>query len=1005
MRKYKAVPRKTLLASALLVAVAAPAWAQDPVARQTVAAPVRDADPSTLDTVQVTGIRGSLTSSMNLKRDSQGVVDGIVAEDIGKFPDTNLAESLQRISGVSIDRTSSGEGSKVTVRGIGPDYNLVLFNGRQMPASNLGNGGGGLSGSRSFDFANLASESISAVEVYKTSRADNPTGGIGATINVKTLRPLDSEPVVSVGMKAVNDSSNDNLPRTLQGSDFTGELSGIFSNTYADGRFGVMLSASHQERDSGFNQATVAEGWATFQGNEATDWRALPQPGQGYSDRIQNRPGADDIYGRPQNTAYNVNGVQRQRTNGQATFQWKPADNVTTTLDYTFVENKVQQQRSELSVWFNYGPGDSTWTNGPVAAPIIYSEDMAFSDLSMGGASLATKNTMDSLGFNVEWEVNDALDLSFDYHNSSAESQPDSPYGSAGVLGVAAFVRGTTTVDYSGDLPIINVQLPPGVTQVEASDALVTGSVFQNSYNKSEVEQFQASGRFRFADYSALDFGIGSSEVNNRSASAIEQRNTWGGLGTPADYDDSIWYADDMAKYFKAFSGSGDPRLSGRFLVFDFDRLRDQAAQVGTASDPACPTCYLAPTEYSEDIRTTEKTKSAYLQYRTTFDWSMPLNVAVGVRYEKTDVESSALVRVPNGISWSSANEFNIDYATERGMIDGKGDYDYLLPNVDLKLDISDSLALRGSYSQSIGRPGWTQIQSGQTLADIVRTQGGSGSRGNPGLEPLLSDNFDISLEWYYAESSYASVGFFRKNIKNFISDTILREEPGSLHTPVGGAYWNAALGAGCGVTDMPCIRDYIFANFNGQPGVTATGTNSAGQLTGTIVGQPGDPVAGFDITVPANQRSDHLDGWEVSLQHLFGQSGFGLAANYTKVKSGLTFDNTSLGDQYPMIGLSDSANLVAFYDKNAWQVRAAYNWRDSFLNGIGGQGPNPNYTDAYGQLDVNISYAVTPQLSLSLEGINLTDETMRTYARHTNMLRYATQTGPRYMFGVRYKF
>ncbi|GAB3065454.1 TonB-dependent receptor [Stenotrophomonas tumulicola] len=1003
MRKYKAVPRKTMLASALLLAVAAPSWAQD--STEASSARSQDPDPATLDTVMVTGIRGSLTSSMNLKRDSQGVVDGIVAEDIGKFPDTNLAESLQRISGVSIDRTSSGEGSKVTVRGIGPDYNLVLLNGRQMPASNLGDGGAGLSGSRSFDFANIASESISAVEVYKTTRADNPTGGIGATINIKTLRPLESEPVISVGLKAINDSSNGNLPRTLRGSELTGEMSGIFSNTYADGRFGVALSASHQERDSGFNQATVAEGWATFQGDETEDGRALPLPGQGYADRIQNRPGADDVYGRPQNTAYNVNGVQRQRTNAQATFQWKPADNVTTTLDYTHVENKVQQQRSELSVWFNYGPGDSTWTNGPVAAPIIYSEDMEYSDLSMGGAKLATKNTMDSLGFNVEWEVNDALDLSFDYHNSSAESQPDSPYGSAGVLGVAAFVRGTTTVDYSGDLPIINVALPPGRTQVEASDALVTGSVFQNSYNKSEVEQFQARGRFKFANYSALDFGIGSTEVQNRSASAIEQRNSWGGLGTPGDYDDSIWYADDMAKYFKAFSGSGDPRMTGRFLVFDFDRLRERAGEVGTASDPACPTCYFAPTEYSEDIRTTEKSKSAYLQYRTTFDWSMPLNVAVGVRYEKTEVESSAMVRVPDGISWSSANEFNIDYATESGVIDGRGEYDYFLPNVDLKLDISDALALRGSYSRSIGRPGWTQIQSGQTLADIVRTQGGTGSRGNPGLEPLLSDNFDLSLEWYYGESSYASVGYFRKNIKNFISNTILREEPGNLHTPVGGTYWNEALASGCGATDMPCIRDFIFTNHDGDPGVTATGTNSAGQLTGTIVGQPGDPVAGFDITVPANQRSDHLDGWEVSVQHLFGQSGFGLAANYTKVKSGLTFNNLSLGDQYPMIGLSDSANLVAFYDKNAWQVRAAYNWRDSFLNGIGGQGPNPNYTEAYGQLDVNISYAVTPQLSLSLEGINLTDETMRTYARHSNMLRYATQTGPRYMFGVRYKF
>lgn len=999
MKTYKVVPRKAMLTSALLAVLASPAWAQDPARPATGETP----DPTTLDAVQVTGIRGSLTSSMNLKRDSQGVVDGIVAEDIGKFPDTNLAESLQRISGVSIDRTSSGEGSKVTVRGIGPDFNLVLLNGRQMPASNLGNGGGGLSGSRSFDFANIASESISAVEVYKTTRADNPTGGIGATINIKTLRPLEAEPVISLGLKAVNDSSNDNLPRTLQGANITGELSGIFSQRYADDRFGVTLSASHQERDSGFNQATVAEGWATFQGSESSDWRALPQPGQGYSDRIQNRPDATDIYARPQNTAYNVNGVQRQRTNAQATLQWKPADNVTTTLDYTYVENKVQQQRSELSVWFNYGPGDSTWTNGPIAAPIIYSEDVVNGDVAMGGMKLATKNSMDSLGFNVDWEVNDALNLSFDVHNATAESQPDSPYGSAGVLGVAAYVRGKTTVDYSGDLPIINIALPPG--GIQANQALVTGSVFQNSYNKSKVQQYQGSGTFKFADYSALDFGVGHTKVENRSASAIMQRDSWGGLGNPSDYDDSIWYADDMAKYFDAFSGHGDPRLTGQFLVFDFDRLRERAGQVAANGEPPCPTCYLAPTEYTEDIRTTETSKSAYLQYRTTFDWSMPLHVAAGVRYEQTEVESTALVRVPTSINWGSANEFNLGYAAEGTFIGGKGKYDYVLPNVDLKLDITEALALRGSYSRSIGRPGWTQIDSGRRFDTIVRTQGGTGSRGNPGLEPLLADNFDLSLEWYYGESSYASLGFFRKNIKNFISNTIVRDNSAGLHTPVGGTYWNEALASGCGVTDMPCIRDYIFANHDGDPGVTATGTNSAGQRTGTIVGQPGDPIAGFDITVPANQRSDHLDGWELSVQQLFGQTGFGLAANYTKVKSGLTFDNLSLGDQYPMIGLSDSANLVLFYEKYNWQVRAAYNWRDTFLNGIGGQGPNPNYTDAYGQLDLNISYAVSDQLTLSLEAINLTDETMRTYARHTNMLRYATQTGPRYMFGVRYKF
>ena len=127
---------------------------------------------------------------MNLKRAGQGVVDGIVAEDIGKFPDTNLAESLQRISGVSIDRTAIGEGSQVTVRGVGPDFNLVLLNGRQMPASSLGRTPARRTRAPSTSPTSRPKRS-SAIEVYKTSRAETPTGGIGATINIKTARPLD----------------------------------------------------------------------------------------------------------------------------------------------------------------------------------------------------------------------------------------------------------------------------------------------------------------------------------------------------------------------------------------------------------------------------------------------------------------------------------------------------------------------------------------------------------------------------------------------------------------------------------------------------------------------------------------------------------------------------------------------------------------------------------------------------------------------------------------------
>ena len=224
MKQLQAVPRKRLLSSALLLALAQPAIAQD-----------QQDQINELDTVVVTGIRASLQSSMNLKRDSQGVVDGIVAEDIGKFPDTNLAEALQRISGVSIDRTSSGEGQKITVRGLGPDYNLVLLNGRQMPASNLGPGGAGASSARSFDFSNLASESISAVNVYKTGRADNPTGGIGATIDVRTARPLEADPVVSLGLKSVYDESNQRLPRTLQGTAIVRDIRPGFRGSFPSG--------------------------------------------------------------------------------------------------------------------------------------------------------------------------------------------------------------------------------------------------------------------------------------------------------------------------------------------------------------------------------------------------------------------------------------------------------------------------------------------------------------------------------------------------------------------------------------------------------------------------------------------------------------------------------------------------------------------------------------------------------------------------------------------------
>lgn len=985
-RAFNRAPLAQAISLVLGTAVAAPVIAQD--------------EP--LAEVVVTGIRGSLTTSMELKRDAQGVVDGIVAEDIGKFPDTNLAESLQRITGVSIDRTI-GEGSRVTVRGVGPDFNLVLLNGRQMPASSIQDTAP--SNSRAFDFANLASEAISAVEVYKTSRAGSPTGGIGATINIRTTRPLDAPGLrTSFGVKGVFDESADNLPDHLQGDSVTPEISGIFSNTFADDRVGVALSASYQERQLGFNQAAVPNGWRAFAGDE-NNWGTIPQPGSPGSENITNRPDPEDTYSVPQNVNYSVNGVRRERTNGQLTLQFAPVDAVRATLDYTYSENRLETRRNELSVWFNFGPSASSWTDGPVAAPLIYSEiiNPATSDLSMGGAEFAARNENGSLGFNVAWDVSDRLGLELDFHDSTAESGPDSPYGSNAVLGVAGFFRGTTTADFSQEFPVVTVALPAGQAGIDASQMQVTGSSFRNSYMKSEITQGQLRGDFELTEHSRLDFGVALTDVKNRSAFANVQQDSWGGATNPGDYPDEVWRADSIQAYFDNIPGGGSANLSDAFFVWDFATVRRLAAEAGN------PAMYEASDVFTVDRRVEEESQSAYIQYSHAFDTRLPMNAALGLRYEKTEVNSPASVPTATGIVWVANNEFTLTQdASQPVLTSGDGEYDYLLPSFDFDIDVIDNLKLRASYGESIGRPLWNEIHGGQVLNQLVRINGGTGSRGEPGLKPLESKNIDLSVEWYYGKSSYLSLGYFHKDVENYVGVTTVEETPFGLPHPGQGAYFQEAVSVGgCPTSDLTCIRNYIFDNHDGDPGVTQTGVDTNGNRTGTIAGIAGDPIATFDLTVPANQRSATLDGWELNLQHIFGESGFGLAANYTIVDSNLAYDNRNRGEQFAIEGLSDSANVVAFFEKYGWSVRAAYNWRDDFLSArVDGTGlPNPVYTEDYGQLDVNASYQLNDNLTFLAEAINLTDEIQRLHGRTPEQVLFVTQTGPRYMIGARYKF
>ena len=998
----KKVFRKTPLAAGISVAIlAGNVMAQDQVVSE-----------GAMEEIVVTGIRASLQRSMDVKRNMDGVVDAISAEDIGDFPDTNLAESLQRITGVSIDR-ERGEGSTVTVRGFGPEFNLVTLNGRQMPTNN--------GTSRSFDFGNLASEGISAVEVYKTGRADVPTGGIGSTINIKTTRPLEAPGFKLTGaVSAMQDES------VVDGEETTPEVSLLFSNTFADDTVGVALSLVRQERESGAATANVG-GWRTFDGavNNSwgcgwgpEEWGGIPansdsgDPTCNTWQGVQNnRPEPGDLYSVPQAIGYEVAEYDRTRTNGQATFQFRPSDSVTATLDYTYAEFELERTYNNLSAWFNFDAQDTTWTDGPQASPLIYREFLGGSDYSMGAGLDAFVSDLSSVGLNVVWDVNDNLTMEFDYHDSTSERKPDSPYGDSALLSIASFTRNVTAGYFDKELPVLELELG---NPLSANDMVTTGSVFQNNISEMDIEQARVSGSYTFDSgfIESIDFGIELTEVNNQSASSVVQRDAWSSAApwnTPLGGIADLLTPASMAGVFDEIPGGNDPRLQTDFFTWNMadviNRMTDLTnngtlALFPIADQGDCGTGLCKSSTLSTDRLTTEESEAIYIQANAATEWgAMPVAMRFGLRYESTDVDSEALAPSYVGLNWVAGNELSAIRGAEV-YTELSGDYSVVLPNFDFRIDFTENLVGRFSAGKSLTRPNYEDIQGGQTIDQLVRVSGGTGRRGNPDLEPFESTNLDLSLEWYYGDDSYFAVGYFEKDVENFIGTSSVVEETFGLPHPANGPLGDEARAA-TGSIDGGALYSWILANRPDAEGVDAA--------NGVIAGVAGrDDAVAFNLTVPVNIEEATMDGFEVVLQHTFGDSGFGFILNGTIVDADVGYDNFSLEQQFVLTGLSDSANAILFYDKNGINLRLAYNWRDDFLAGTGqanvGSGP-PTYVAEYEQWDLSASYWFNDNLQVYFDALNITDETRHVYGRDKLQTLFAAQFGPRYNLGVRYKF
>lgn len=1014
------------------------------------AAVAQTAPPSEVEEVVVTGFRASIEEAIDIKRSQSGVVDAIVAEDIGKFPDTNLAESLQRIPGVAIDRTN-GEGAEVTVRGFGGGFNLVTLNGRSMPTANVQTVGGdqgaefNAATSRSFDFSNLASEGVGALEVYKTGRAAIPSGGIGATINVRTRRPLDAEEGFSgsVGVKALYDTGVEESLRDA--AKITPEVSGLVNWADPSDVFGVSVFGSYQKRNFTSRSAT------------ANDWNIrrysdFINPANGFvrnngTTQITNAPTSPDtLVAIANDSRYHFSEGQRERVNGHATVQFRPTETITLTADALYARNKVHEHRSDQANWFNRPFDRVTFDDNPVVATAIFMQETlsGTKDTGFEQQFRATTDTLKSFGLNGEWEVTDRFTVSVDGHISKANSKPGARNGTNSTLvSIGAPVVSAHSVDFSGRIPIqsitINDAMPRGNGngQLDAGDL---GSQVARTFSQrqsQEVKEIRADAGWEFDDSgSRLDFGLNYRDSKMRQANITTQQDlgSWG-ISNPRDVSQiagSLISQFCMACAFDDF----DPQQSGAGLVaFRADPIALYDALSAHYAARGNPVSINSQT----DNRVEEKIFAAYGQLTWKGELAgRPASMVAGVRYERTKTDSTSLIRTPRAVVWTADNDFVIATSAQNEPISGEGKYNNLLPALDFQIELRDDVVARASFSRTIARPDFGQLFAAVTPTAPNRPVANGAvplaNSGNPNLDPLISDNFDVSLEWYYKPGSFVSAGLFEKRVQNFVGQgTFTRSlfglrdpasgQPGTrsgqareLLTSVGADQTDVNLFTATALLIQTGSVDAARTQFQANRRVNPNGT--LGDLNQAFVDQilasidieatAGDPLLNFQVAQPINNRSAKIWGFEIAGAHFFGDTGFGVAGAYTFVDGDIGFDvGSDPGqDQFALLGLSDTANVTLIYEKYGISARVAWNWRDKFLMQTNrGGSRNPVFVEAFDQVDVNVSYDINERLAVSFEGINIFGESLRTYARDEDQVWLAQELDTRYLLGLRYRF
>ncbi|MFN4161063.1 MAG: TonB-dependent receptor [Stenotrophomonas sp.] len=873
--------RKSLLSAAIFSCLVFGAQAQE-----------TSSTPTDLDTVSVVGIRASLEKSLDTKRNNVTISEAITAEDIGKFPSTNVAEALSQLPGISLDRRF-GQGERVSIDGTDPSLNLSFLDGHPVAQAIWLYGE---QPNRGFDYTLLSPLILGRMEVIKSSEARLTEGSLGGTILMHTRQPLDmraNEVAASVGY-SYSDQASKGKPNA----------SAIYSWKNNDETFGVNVAAQHYE--------------------ERVDRQGMEVFGYAKASTFTNAPGVDPNADVPNSVNAAWFQQDRKRDSAVVNLQFKPSEELEFNLSGLYIKENFDNYNQSMYSFLTWNPGTVGAVNqlGDVRNGVVNSGHSNASATANSGTVIYDNNVRESevttkgLDLRGAWK-GDGWGISGQVGQSKSENKDLAQYF------IEPFYNGGFSWNLDKGITFDNAEAARNPANWGSAGGWFGNNGIFSTDSKDTYAQLDFNVQFD-SIFNQLQFG-----VRHGKHEESFDLNVYGGVrpGTLADVGtigltDIEGFADGQGRHVQV----------GRDNVLNWVK--------GSPLDYANPD----PASYLNNSWALEQTNNAaYAQLNFS---NGPVRGNVGVRYVDSKTAGSGFVYGGTPTLTDLDSKWQTQTKKE----------DFLLPSVNLVYDTSSDWVFRFGASKVIAWAPYNQMVNNTFLNDTTLT----GSGGNAALSPYESWNYNLSAEYYFAPQSVVAWSLFYKKIDNYIDTSAVTERQYNSIRDTSPATW---------------------ANIVGTNGCAADG------------------YCDYSIQRPRNAGSGHIKGFNISFQQPFGESGFGLTANYTYANG----ENNS-GDPLPYQSRNSIA-LSPYFEKGPINARLTYNWRDSYLAGGYVAGSAPASVDDYAELGASFGYTFSENWSLTLDAQNLLNEEYFQYLGDKDHLASRYKSGRRYMATVHFKF